>query len=247
EVALARGTRFAASAILSTIASLGDHRVELSPADAVAQMTSIAVDLAASVSAAAPAPGRSAPATPPASPDAPAAPRPRLRGGAATREEAITAAITRFHRDGYDAVSMESIGADVGIAASALYRHFSGKSGLLTAAVDRTAAFVEATLDDHAARRGPTGDPGTVLAVPPAPARPVDGAGPGGAVGHRGGRRARARPGRARSGPRRRPVRRVPPVRGGTVRPARAHRAALVLAPGLRAGTQTRGVTAPRE
>src|SRR5699024_11165977 len=85
------------------------------PADAVAQMTSIAVDLAASVSAAAPAPGRSAPATPPASPDAPAAPRPRLRGGAATREEAITAAITRFHRDGYDAVSMESIGADVGI------------------------------------------------------------------------------------------------------------------------------------
>ncbi len=164
EVALARGTRSAASAILSTIASLGDHRVELSPADAVAQMTSIAVDLAASVSAAAPAPGRSAPATPPASPDAPAAPRPRLRGGAATREEAITAAITRFHRDGYDAVSMESIGADVGIAASALYRHFSGKSGLLTAAVDRTAAFVEATLDDHAARRGPTGDPGTVLA-----------------------------------------------------------------------------------
>src|SRR5699024_8232215 len=51
EVALARGTRSAASAILSTIASLGDHRVELSPAHAVAQMTSIAVALAASVPA----------------------------------------------------------------------------------------------------------------------------------------------------------------------------------------------------
>lgn len=152
-----RGTRSAAGAILSAIASLGDHRLEISPADAIALMRSIAADLADSGSGPHPAPALS---TPPVSP----APPRRLRGGAATREAAITAAIARFNRDGYDAVSMEMIGADVGVAASALYRHFSGKSGLLTAAVDRTAAFIEATLDEHAALRASAGEPGSVLA-----------------------------------------------------------------------------------
>lgn len=169
DTARSRGARSAASAILSTIASLGDHRVEISAADAVAHTTAIASDLASSIPADPASPsaptGRPAPPapTPSTAPSAQGYPGLRLRGGAATREAAISSAIARFHRDGYDDVSMETIGADVGVAASALYRHFSGKSALLTAAVDRTAAFVENTLDDHAAHHSSADGPAAVL------------------------------------------------------------------------------------
>lgn len=144
-----RGVGSAADAVLSTIASLGDHRIELSSADAIAWTTTTARILATATPSGAPAPS-----VPVAAP-----PGPPLRGGAATREAAITAAISRFHRQGYDDVTMEVIGSDVGVAASALYRHFSSKSALLTAAVDRTASLLEATLDQHAALRGPDDDP----------------------------------------------------------------------------------------
>lgn len=168
---LSRGARSSAGAILSTIASLGDHRVEFSPAAAVEQTSAIADNLARSVPASGTARnGRASSGTSAAAPDpGPATsphaglPRLRLRGGAATREAAISAAIARFHQHGYDDVSMETIGADVGVAASALYRHFSGKSALLTAAVDRTAAFVEQTLDEHAGLHSPADDPAVVL------------------------------------------------------------------------------------
>lgn len=88
----------------------------------------------------------------------------QLRGGAATREGAITAAIERFHSTGYDGVTMEAIGADVGVAASALYRHFPGKAALLTAAVDRTAGLVGDLLDRHAAWHGTGTEPAESLA-----------------------------------------------------------------------------------
>ena len=58
---------------------------------------------------------------------------------------------------------MEAIGADVGVAASALYRHFPGKSALLTAAVDRTATLFEDLLDTHAARHTSGADPAVAL------------------------------------------------------------------------------------
>lgn len=159
----AGGSGSAATAIMSTIASLGDHRINLSTPDAVAQTLAIAELLARSCTSGSaghgPDEGARAPSARPGAP----APRLRLRGGAATREAAITAAISRFHRDGYDDVTMETIGGDVGVAASALYRHFSGKSALLTAAVDRTAAFVEATLDEHAELHSQADDPAAVL------------------------------------------------------------------------------------
>lgn len=143
------GVGAVADAILAVIASFGDHRLEISPADATAWATSTAVDLALSVPSGDPAPQiRFAPPV-----------RPMLRGGAATREAAITAAIARFHEQGYDDVTMEVIGSDVGVAASALYRHFSGKSALLTAAVDRTATLLESTLGQHADLHGPDDDP----------------------------------------------------------------------------------------
>ena len=145
----APGARATAEAILSTIVSLGDHRLVLSAADAAAWATSTAIDLALSVPSGDPEPQIRI--TPPA--------LPLLRGGAATREAAITAAITRFHQEGYDDVSMETIGSDVGVAASALYRHFSSKSALLTAAVDRTATLLASTLDQHAGLRGVDDNP----------------------------------------------------------------------------------------
>ena len=155
----APGAGSAAAAILSCIASLGHHRIAVPEADVVALMTSIADELALAVPPPRPgpasdpvseqnvAPARTLP-PPDATPSTPATSR--LRGGAATREAAIVAAVARFRSQGYESVTMETIGADVGVAASALYRHFPGKSALLLAAVDRTAQLVEELLDDHA-------------------------------------------------------------------------------------------------
>lgn len=164
------GAGSAAAAMLSCVASLGQHRITLSEDEAVSLMTSIAVDLALCDGSASgvtsdatngvpsgQATGRRTDAA------AGASSVPRLRGGAATREGAITAAIARFHRSGYDSVTMEAIGADVGVAASALYRHFPGKSALLTAAVDRTATLFEDLLDTHAARHTSGADPAVAL------------------------------------------------------------------------------------
>ncbi|MEH6821686.1 MAG: TetR/AcrR family transcriptional regulator [Dietzia psychralcaliphila] len=158
------GAGGAAGAILACIASLGHHRIEVTDSGAVALMQSIAADLAGSTTGVRPIPRR--PAESPSSPGstAPGSTAPgRLRGGAATREGAITAAIARFHSSAYDEVTMEAIGADVGVAASALYRHFPGKSALLTAAVDRTATLVSELLDRHAALHGSEEDPAEAL------------------------------------------------------------------------------------
>ena len=161
------GAGSAAGAILSCIASLGHHRIGIGDSDAVALMISIADDLAGSV----PQSGRTPAAAARRASDAgtgpslngSVGPAGRLRGGAATREGAIAAAIERFHSSGYDSVTMEAIGADVGVAASALYRHFPGKSALLTAAVDRTAVLVGDLLDRHAAWHSADADPAEVL------------------------------------------------------------------------------------
>lgn len=155
------GAGSAAGAILSCIASLGHHRIPVTESDAVILMSSIAEDLTMCV------PQRRRPPVTVAAPAGPAGPAGpgRLRGGAATREGAITAAIERFHSTGYDGVTMEAIGADVGVAASALYRHFPGKTALLTAAVDRTAALVEELLGGHAEGLDDGDDPAEVLAT----------------------------------------------------------------------------------
>ncbi|MFN3601764.1 MAG: TetR/AcrR family transcriptional regulator [Dietzia sp.] len=173
------GAGGAAGAVLACIASLGHHRIEVTETGAVALMQAIAADLAGSTTgvrstprppavtrsaSGSTAPGSTAPgSTAPGSTASGSTAPGRLRGGAATREGAITAAIARFHSSGYDEVTMEAIGADVGVAASALYRHFPGKSALLTAAVDRTAALVSELLDRHAALRGSGDDPAEAL------------------------------------------------------------------------------------
>lgn len=161
------GAGSAAGAILAAIASLGDHRVPVTEDEAVALMTTLAHDLALSTPGTRPAAGSATAGANGANGSGgagAATPLPRLRGGAATREAALTAAIARFHSTGYDDVTMEAIGADVGVAASALYRHFPGKSALLTAAVDRTAAVIERILEEHSSVHAPDDDPAAVLA-----------------------------------------------------------------------------------
>ncbi|MGN0100417.1 MAG: TetR/AcrR family transcriptional regulator [Dietzia sp.] len=169
----AEGAGSAAGAILSCISSLGHHRIGIADSDAVALMTAIAGDLAASVPPPHHGPSPAGPSQAGLSPAGSsqtgrlrsgALGGESLRGGAATREGAIAAAIARFHSSGYDSVTMEAIGADVGVAASALYRHFPGKSALLTAVVDRTAVLVGDLLDRHAAWPGADAEPAEVLA-----------------------------------------------------------------------------------
>lgn len=82
---------------------------------------------------------------------------PAVPAGEPTRREAVLAGATSLFRErGYHAVSMEDIGAAVGIAGPSVYRHFASKQELLAAAcrrmADRLAAEAEAAL---AAATGP--------------------------------------------------------------------------------------------
>lgn len=83
----------------------------------------------------------------------------RSRAARAFRREAILAAAARlFHERGFNGVSLDDIGATVGITGSAISRRFGNKERLLTAAFNRlgdqlSAALYEAlsNIDDPAA------------------------------------------------------------------------------------------------
>ncbi|GAA4085792.1 TetR/AcrR family transcriptional regulator [Nocardioides kongjuensis] len=83
--------------------------------------------------------------------------RPRNR-----KQLIVAAAARQFERAGFHDVSVADIAAEVGVSASALYRHFSGKTGLLAAAVEQEIELLELAyggpaglpgLLDHAARQ----------------------------------------------------------------------------------------------
>lgn len=59
------------------------------------------------------------------------------------REALLNAAIRLFHQRGYHEVSMEDIGAAVGIASASVYNHFAVKSDLLVAALTRAAGTLQ--------------------------------------------------------------------------------------------------------
>jgi AcrR family transcriptional regulator len=82
----------------------------------------------------------------------------RLGVGTATRREQLLAAATDlFHRHGFQAVSMDDIGAAAGIAGPSVYRHFPSKTALLFAiarrAADRLAAGAEVALRTSTSER----------------------------------------------------------------------------------------------
>lgn len=64
--------------------------------------------------------------------------RPRNR-----KQLIVAAAARQFERAGFHDVSVADIAAEVGVSASALYRHFSGKTGLLAAAVEQEIELLE--------------------------------------------------------------------------------------------------------
>lgn len=78
------------------------------------------------------------------------------------RELLLAQAVTLFYRKGYREATIEEVGAAAGITASAVYRHFPGKSALLLQAcrraADRLAAVTAASLVPAAA-------PGEALAA----------------------------------------------------------------------------------
>ncbi|GLW70049.1 TetR family transcriptional regulator [Kitasatospora phosalacinea] len=76
-------------------------------------------------------PGRSG------SPGPPGPPGPSVSEGVGRRDALVAAATRLFHRRGFDNVSMEQLGAAVGIAGPSVYKHFGTKSALLAAVLDR--------------------------------------------------------------------------------------------------------------
>jgi len=73
----------------------------------------------------------------------PEATDPTLLAGRASRRQALLdAAVDLFARDGFQRVTMEEIGAVVGIAGPSIYNHFTGKPEILDEAVTRGVQWV---------------------------------------------------------------------------------------------------------
>lgn len=75
-------------------------------------------------------------------PDVTPPPVPGLASGS-RRESLLAAAIRLFHQHGYHDVSIEDIGAAVGIASASVYNHFAVKSELLVTALTRGASTLQ--------------------------------------------------------------------------------------------------------
>lgn len=110
----------------SILASVGYHSVKLDAAHA----RGVLVDATMAIcdSPALPAPAREGKSTP--------IPRQRLLP-ASRREAAIVAAARLFAERGYQAVSIDDIGAAVGVAGPSLYHHFPSKSAILITQLTR--------------------------------------------------------------------------------------------------------------
>ncbi|WP_345028698.1 helix-turn-helix domain-containing protein [Kutzneria kofuensis] len=81
--------------------------------------------------------------------------RPRDR-----RKQVLAAAARLFWQHGFHRVGMSDIAAEVGIGASALYRHFRGKEDLLAAVIDESLDWLE-----DAMAAAPADVDGTIAAV----------------------------------------------------------------------------------
>jgi AcrR family transcriptional regulator len=79
-----------------------------------------------------------------AQPGARKAPRPgpaqRTRGAALTRETIVASALELAERDGAAALSLRRLGEEIGVDATAFYRHFRDKDDLVLAAFDQVVA-----------------------------------------------------------------------------------------------------------
>ena len=130
-------------AALSVFGSVADHHVSVPRRRFEALLCRLAdAVLAAGVIA----PARPAPSTPERPGWQPQATPP------SRREQLLSAATTLFRERGYQAVSMEDIGARAGIAGPSIYRHFTSKTEILLAAsyrmADRLTIGAERAVDE---------------------------------------------------------------------------------------------------
>lgn len=70
-------------------------------------------------------------------PDSGVPPVAHPRTPASRREQLLAAAARAFRRNGYAGVSIDDIGAEVGVVGPAIYRYFDTKAGILVAATNR--------------------------------------------------------------------------------------------------------------
>ncbi|MGW5316570.1 TetR/AcrR family transcriptional regulator [Nocardia thailandica] len=115
-------------AVLSVVTSPSNHRTRL-PDEQFAAVLDGVVEAVITTPMPAPALGR------PVSP----VPGPPEDG---TADQMITGAARLFHRRGFGAVSIEDIGAAVGVSGPALYHHFASKADLLEEVVARNNRWV---------------------------------------------------------------------------------------------------------
>ncbi|MGW0593420.1 TetR/AcrR family transcriptional regulator [Streptosporangium sp. NPDC002607] len=89
------------------------------------------------------------------------APTPALPRRASTREALLTAATHLFSQYGFVSVSNDDIGAAVGVTGPTLYKHFSSKTEILTAALNRGDEALKLALDRALSR---SADPAHTMA-----------------------------------------------------------------------------------
>ncbi|MFD1826486.1 MULTISPECIES: TetR/AcrR family transcriptional regulator [Mumia] len=122
-----------AAAALGAIGSITMHRTRISPSRAEELLVDAALRVVATE------PSR---AVTESSVGVPAQPVPRTR-----RAEILAAAIPLFERDGFAHVTLGRIAEVVGIAPSAIYRHYPGKVDILAAACLQAAGLLSQAVD----------------------------------------------------------------------------------------------------
>ncbi|MFD4443559.1 TetR/AcrR family transcriptional regulator [Nocardia sp. NPDC058519] len=121
--------------VLSAVTSTSNHRTQL-PADRFAQVLGGVVDAVIGI------PFGGSEALPLL--DRAGADEARIQSAHDPRgEQMIIAAARLFSERGFGAVSIEDIGAAVGVSGPALYHHFAGKTHLLTEIMDRNSQWIE--------------------------------------------------------------------------------------------------------
>ena len=74
------------------------------------------------------------------------------------RQGVLEVAVRAFNEHGYDATSMGTLAARLGLSKSAIYHHFPSKEQLLEAALDEALGGLEAVLEEPAATSGRPAD-----------------------------------------------------------------------------------------
>jgi AcrR family transcriptional regulator len=70
------------------------------------------------------------------------------------RDEVLEIAVRAFNEFGYDATSMGTLAARLGLSKSAIYHHFASKDAVLDAALDEGLGALEGVLTEAGAREG---------------------------------------------------------------------------------------------